>query len=77
MAMTDGMKQWAGAAVDTMDETARNLISKGVDPIEAVKASAIITKQAVFERIDHHFANQNAAIITNSLSEGIGTNKLQ
>ena len=65
--MTDGIKKWVVAAVDTMDDTAQRLIDGGVEPKEAVKAAAIMTKKAVADSLDEHLGNLSAAHFTRAL----------
>lgn len=42
--MKDGIQHLVNGAIDTMDETARQLIDGGMNFNEAMKASSILTK---------------------------------
>lgn len=77
MSMKDGIKQWVDASIDTKDDIASAMIDAGVDPKEALKASTVVTKLAVAEKLDRHFGNKNAAEITRTVSSHSETNPLQ
>ncbi len=65
--MKNGIKMWVNAAIDTMDQTAQSLIDGGVDPKEAVKAAALLTKSSVADRLEQNLGNLNAAEFTHGL----------
>jgi hypothetical protein len=67
MTMKDGIKVWVNSAIDTMDETARDLIDGGVAPKEAVKAAALMTKKVVADRLEKNLGNLSAAEFTHGL----------
>lgn len=68
MGMKRGVEQRMHAAIDEVSETTQQLIAGGVDPIEASKAAAIMTKAAVSENLRRRWAGLNAAGITQTLS---------
>ncbi|WP_216594784.1 hypothetical protein [Halomonas sp. PR-M31] len=68
MGMKDGIKQWVDTALDVKDEIAGELIDAGLDPKFALKASTVVTKKGVAEKIDRYFGNRNAAEITHTIS---------
>lgn len=65
--MKNGIKMWVDGAIDTMDQTAQSLIDGGVAPKEAVKAAALLTKNAVADRLEQNLGNLNAAEFTHGL----------
>lgn len=77
MSMKDGIQQWVNTALDTKDEIAAEMIDAGVDPKEALKASTVVTKSGVAEKLDRHFGGKNAAEITHTVSTHSETNPLQ
>lgn len=76
MGMKEGIQQWVNTALDTKDEIATEMIAAGVDPIEALKASTVVTKSGVAQKLDRHFGNRNAAEITHTISSHSETNPL-
>jgi len=76
MSMKDGIRVYVASAIDTASETAWDLIDGGLEPKEAIKASAILTKQSVNERLERNFANQNAAGITHRLKRKGSENRV-
>lgn len=68
MSMADGVKDIVSRALDSKDDLAAMLIKGGMDPIAALQASSIITKDKVAEVIDRRFGNADAATITSTLS---------
>ncbi|TKD46048.1 hypothetical protein [Azotobacter chroococcum] len=75
--MKDGIQQWVDAALDSKDEIAIDLINAGIDPLTALKASTVVTKKGVAEKLDRHFGSKNAAEITQTISAHASTNPLQ
>jgi len=67
MTMKDGIKTLVNGAIDTVDETAQDLIDGGVAPKEAVRAAAIMTKRVVADRLEKNLGNLNAAEFTHGL----------
>lgn len=67
MRMANGIKQWVDGAIDTVEETAKELIDGGMEPKAAVQAAAILTKNTVADRLDKNLGNKNASLITHSL----------
>jgi hypothetical protein len=69
--MTEGLRNVAHSAIDTVEEVALTLMQGGVDPKEAVKAAAIFTKSSVDKLIRDKFEHQSASSITHNIkSEG-------
>ncbi|MGM0703346.1 MAG: hypothetical protein ACQEUG_13215 [Pseudomonadota bacterium] len=77
MGMKDGIQQWVNTALDVKDELASEMIDAGVDPKEALKASTVVTKSGVADKLDRHFRDKNAAEITHTISNHSETNPLQ
>lgn len=77
MSIKDGIQQWVNTALDTKDEIAADMIDAGVDPKEALKASTVVTKTGVAEKLDRHFGGKNAAEITHAVSTHSEANPLQ
>lgn len=77
MTMKDGIKQIAATTLDIKDDICTKMIDAGVDPIQALKASTVVTKENIDNIIDKHMDNQPAAGITKTLSEvGKGNKQL-
>lgn len=77
MTMKDGIQKWVDTALDSKDEIASELMDAGIDPKIALKASTVMTKKGVAEKLDRHFDNKNAAEITHTISTHSTTNPLQ
>ena len=77
MGMKDGIQQWVDTALDTKDEVATDLINAGIDPLVALKASTVMTKKGVAEKLDRHFGNKSASEITHKVSTHASINPLQ
>ncbi len=77
MSMKDGIRQWVDTALDTKDEIATEFINAGIDPLVALKASTLVTKKGVAEKLDRHFGNKSASDITHTISVHASTNPLQ
>lgn len=65
--MTEGIRNVAHSAIDTVEDVALKLISCGVAPKEAVKAAAIMTRSSVDELIREKFEHRSASIITQNI----------
>jgi hypothetical protein len=65
--MTEGIRNVAHSAIDTVEDVALKLINGGVDPQEAVKAAAIVTKGSVDELIRDKFERRSASDITQNI----------
>lgn len=74
--MKEGIQQWVNTALDTKDEIAAEMIAAGVDPMQALKASTVVTKSGVAEKLDRHFGNKNASEITQTISSHSSINPL-
>ncbi|WP_413484590.1 hypothetical protein [Morganella psychrotolerans] len=70
--MVNGVKKTVNSALDIKDEICTEMIQGGVDPLQALKASAIVTKSRMNEIVERHFGNNNASEITSGLAD-IGT----
>ena len=77
MGMKDGIQQWVDTALDTKDEVATDLINAGIDPLVALKASTVMTKKGVAEKLDRHFGNKSASEITHKVSTHASIKPLQ
>ncbi len=77
MGMKDGIQQWVDSALDAKDEIATELMQAGIDPYVALKASSVITKKGVAEKLDRHFGNKSASEITSTIREHGQVNPLQ
>lgn len=71
VAMKEGVKQYVHRALDAKDEVAAKMIAAGVEPLQALKASSVVTKDAMDELIDRHFDNASASEFTTTLSDGV------
>lgn len=65
--MSEGIRNVAHSAIDTVEEVALKLMKGGVEPNEAVKAAAIMTKTSVDELINEKFENRSASNITQNI----------
>ena len=65
--MSEGIRNVAHSAIDTVEEVALKLMKGGVAPNEAVKAAAIMTKTSVDELINEKFENRSASNITQNI----------
>lgn len=77
MGMKDGIQKWVDTALDAKDEIATDLINAGIEPLTALKASTVMTKKGVAEKLDRHFGNRSASEITHTVSTHASTNPLQ
>lgn len=77
MGMKEGIQQWTNMALDTKDEIAAEMIDAGVSPKEALKASTVVTKRGVAEKLDRHFGAKSASEITSTISAHANPERLQ
>lgn len=69
MSMKNGVKKMVNAALDTNHETFKELLSGGMDPVQANLASTIMTKGAVAAKLDTQYENASAREITHGLKK--------
>lgn len=67
MAMSEGVRNIAYSAIDTVEETALSLINGGIPPEFAIKAAAIMGKDAVDSLIREKYTNHSASDITHTI----------
>jgi len=71
VAMKEGVKGYVHRALDVKDEVAAKMIEAGVAPLEALKASTVVTKDSMDALIDRHFDNASASEFTITLTDGV------
>lgn len=74
--MSEGIRNVAHSAIDTVEETYTRLVNGGQSPEAAIKSASILTKGAVDTLIREKYERQNAARITHSIKKEASAHSL-